>query len=295
MYQINQKFIGQNRSYRALQSKGVVLHETANPGATDENHFNYFNNAYRGASAHVFVDWDSITQLVPWNERAWHAGPTANRQFLSLEMCRPQQYDPDRFTLVWNASVWCVAYMLKNICGITEVNEETLLSHAEVSNRWGETDHQDPISYLAEYGKTMDDFRAAVQDVINGGTGAYQTQRRVLKKGCKGSDVADLQYKLNQVADAGLVADGDFGSRTEAAVVKFQSAQGLTADGIVGEQTLAALDAAGQPKADVELTDAEAIQVFVDRGTVKDPTYWINHTDPYVHILNKRNAKTMKG
>ncbi len=69
-YTIVQKFISQNRSGKTLNAKGTVLHETATPGASDENEFNYFNSGYRGASAHAFVDYDSITQTVPWNEQS---------------------------------------------------------------------------------------------------------------------------------------------------------------------------------------------------------------------------------
>ena len=53
----------------------------------------------------------------------------------------------------------------------------------------------------------------------------------VLKKGSKGDDVKKLQTAL------GLVADGSFGDKTDAAVKAFQKSKGLVADGIVGEKT----------------------------------------------------------
>jgi len=53
----------------------------------------------------------------------------------------------------------------------------------------------------------------------------------LLKNGSSGDDVKKLQEKL------GLVADGDFGPKTEAAVKAWQTANGLTADGIVGNST----------------------------------------------------------
>jgi putative chitinase len=53
----------------------------------------------------------------------------------------------------------------------------------------------------------------------------------LLKLGSTGDDVAKLQAALN------LKADGSFGPVTEAAVKKFQTANGLTADGIVGDST----------------------------------------------------------
>jgi peptidoglycan hydrolase-like protein with peptidoglycan-binding domain len=50
----------------------------------------------------------------------------------------------------------------------------------------------------------------------------------LLKVGSKGEDVKKLQTKL------GLAADGHFGPGTEAKVKAWQAANGLTADGIVG-------------------------------------------------------------
>ena len=55
-----------------------------------------------------------------------------------------------------------------------------------------------------------------------------------------GGDVTALQHALVR-AGIGLAVDGQFGEGTEAAVKRYQAAQGLTADGIVGPATRAAL------------------------------------------------------
>jgi N-acetylmuramoyl-L-alanine amidase len=160
---ITQKFIGYNRPKEPLTPIGAVVHETATPGATAENEFNYFNSANRSASAHAFVDWVEIVQTIPWDEKSWHAGPTANHRFIGIELCRPSEYDEAQFAEVWNRAVWLFAFVFIKILKISNVSTKNLMSHAEVSNLWGESDHQDPIAYFNEYGKTVDDFRNAVQ------------------------------------------------------------------------------------------------------------------------------------
>lgn len=56
--------------------KYIVVHYTANDGDTDEGNGKYFNNYYRGASAHYFVDEDSVTQVVKDSDTAWHCNDT---------------------------------------------------------------------------------------------------------------------------------------------------------------------------------------------------------------------------
>jgi murein L,D-transpeptidase YcbB/YkuD len=58
------------------------------------------------------------------------------------------------------------------------------------------------------------------------------------------AEVMELQKKLAQVLGLEIVADGIFGPATRAAVIAFQSANGLTPDGVVGPLTRAKLAAA---------------------------------------------------
>jgi zinc D-Ala-D-Ala carboxypeptidase len=72
--------------------------------------------------------------------------------------------------------------------------------------------------------------------------GCY-TWTRTLRVGTNGEDVRQLQIRIAGWVDYREVLgiDGDFGSRTEAAVRKFQTAYGLGVDGVAGSQTFAKL------------------------------------------------------
>jgi len=63
----------------------------------------------------------------------------------------------------------------------------------------------------------------------------------VLKRGSRGDEVVTLQKKLKQWGYYDGSVDGVFGAGTEKAVQYFQRKNGLTADGIVGTKTAAAL------------------------------------------------------
>ncbi len=65
-----------------------------------------------------------------------------------------------------------------------------------------------------------------------------------LQRGFTGSDaVRAVQRRLKELGYYKGSADGDFGPATESAVKEFQKANGLTADGKVGEKTLAKMNA----------------------------------------------------
>ena len=64
----------------------------------------------------------------------------------------------------------------------------------------------------------------------------------ILRRGMQGSSITQVQERLNELgANPRLATDGIFGAMTEAAVMAFQRANGLSVDGIVGQMTWNAL------------------------------------------------------
>lgn len=73
---------------------------------------------------------------------------------------------------------------------------------------------------------------------------ATQAPQQTLKPGDTGEQVKILQRALTALHFSPGKADGDYGPTTQAEVEKFQLSKGLAEDGIVGQQTLAALQQA---------------------------------------------------
>ena len=67
----------------------------------------------------------------------------------------------------------------------------------------------------------------------------------VYRRGSAGSGVTELQEKLLSWGYYSGEVDGIYGSRTEAAVKSFQRKNGLSADGVAGPATLAAMGISG--------------------------------------------------
>ncbi len=161
MFEVKKNYLSYNRPGTALNAEGAVCHSTATPGATDENEFTYYNGGNRRASAHTFIDWDSITETIPWTERANHAMPAANSRYIGVELCEPRDDDPDRFRKfaeVWKRASWYFADMFVKKGWSTD----QLHSHKWVSETYKQSDHTDPYEYFQKYGKTFADFNDAV-------------------------------------------------------------------------------------------------------------------------------------
>ena len=81
----------------------------------------------------------------------------------------------------------------------------------------------------------------------------------LLKYGSRGSEVRRLQEALNK-AGYQLDTDGIYGEKTRSAVRKYQRANGLGVDGIVGDQTWGALNKASAPttEPDKPVTEPDA-------------------------------------
>lgn len=80
----------------------------------------------------------------------------------------------------------------------------------------------------------------------------------VLKQGSTGPEVKRLQARLKALGFSNATPDGKFGTKTKAAVVAFQKSKGLSADGVAGLKTLAALQITDQPQTGTTTPDATA-------------------------------------
>ena len=99
MVAINRKISLVNFNDRNTNPKYIVIHYVG-AVSTAKNNADYFYNAYRGASAHYFVDENEIWQVVEDTDTAWSVGGSKynnaggsmygiikNSNSLSIEMC----------------------------------------------------------------------------------------------------------------------------------------------------------------------------------------------------------------
>lgn len=133
----------------------------------------------------------------------------------------------------------------------TPVNQPTAPTTTQASNTF--TNPYTGITYNTQTGAIISDPNNAAASIGQGGTATTPTAadqsgiasiNQTLNLGSQGDQVKALQQYLNGLGYLGtdgkpLKIDGIYGPQTQAAVVNFQSHNGLTADGIFGPKSLA--------------------------------------------------------
>jgi N-acetylmuramoyl-L-alanine amidase len=244
-------FISMNKytrpSVKLKEVRKIVLHWTANPGASAENHQKYFNGtAIRSktyASAHIFVDSKEAICIIPLNEIAYHANdhyernrsgeayrgvpelsPNANNLSIGVEMCVEKNGNISASTILRTAKV------IAELCKIYKLDENDIVRHYDVTHKPCPkpfVDHPERFSEFKELVKAI--LNPPKKTPVNASTIRYPGT--LLRKGSRGESVKKVQQKLK------VTSDGIFGPITERAVKNFQKKNGLVVDGIVGKAT----------------------------------------------------------
>ncbi|GEO73904.1 N-acetylmuramoyl-L-alanine amidase [Levilactobacillus namurensis DSM 19117] len=131
-------------NYRNGKPEGVVVHETANPNSTIFNEISFMKRNYQNAFVHTFVDASNIINVANTKYLCWGAGPVANQRYVQFEQV--EVHSKAAFAKELNNGAYYTAYILKQY-GLTPKRYTTVLSHHDVSNRLGGTNHSDPDGY----------------------------------------------------------------------------------------------------------------------------------------------------
>lgn len=168
-------FQAQNKiNYRYGKPEGVVIHETATPGASAHNEAIYFNREWMNiySYVHAFVDKAGVIQMTSPDYGVWGAGPVANNRFFQVELCEENNL-ADFAKSVNNDAIYVAQIMHNyNLVPDNAVHDGkgTVWSHHAVSQFLGGTDHSDPDGYFAKWGYSMDDFYDLIKYYYDSGS-----------------------------------------------------------------------------------------------------------------------------
>lgn len=248
--------------------KYIVIHYTGNDGDSDESNSKYFRNKIVKASAHYFVDDDSITQSVPDNFVAYSVGgkkynnaggrlygQVTNANSISIELCDTVKNGvvcPTQTTI--NNAI----QLTQRLMGLYDVPAHRVIRHYDVNGKacpaywvndasWNTFFHDKLGSAVPTSGQDINPYKEPDVQITSK---AVAQAAGISNFQSTGEGVKWMQWELSKVAPAykdfldlhgGI--DGKCGSNTVELLKLFQTNYGLTIDGICGRQTRAALKA----------------------------------------------------
>jgi N-acetylmuramoyl-L-alanine amidase CwlA len=149
--------------------EGVVMHQTGNPNDTARSEREYEARTFQDAFVHEFIDPYEIIQVANPQYIAYGAGAVANERFIHLELCSAKnqaEFDSSYDRWCQRAAYFLALRNLQVVPAIID-GSGTLWSHKDVSQFLGRTNHEDPIAYLASWGKSWQDVINTVQAHYN--------------------------------------------------------------------------------------------------------------------------------
>ncbi|QPX71670.1 endolysin [Bacillus phage SP8] len=112
-----------------------------------------------------------------------------------------------------------------------------------------------------------------------GSSSSGSSKKNYLSKGDSGSAVKTMQEKLNAAGFSVGKADGIFGTKTEAALKKFQKAVGIAADGLYGPNSKSKLESYKKPSSSKK-----------SKGTIVLPKGVVSSGSSHADIKNVQTA-----
>lgn len=215
-----------------------------------------------GSSCNYAVGYDgSIGLCVEEKDRSWCTSNRANdNRAITIEV----SCEPKHPYVVTDAAYKALIDLLVDICKrnpgigtlkwqankalIGQVDKQNMTVHRWFANKAcpGDYLYQRHAQIAAEVnarlgGAEFKPEKPADENNNETNTEVCEVNLPVLRKGANSGYVKTLQILLNKYNKANLTEDGDFGSKTYAAVTNYQKSRGLTVDGVVGSQTWAYL------------------------------------------------------
>ena len=260
-------------------------------------------NAWVGTLANGTV---AAVQTMPWDYKPWGCGSgskgSCNNGWCQFEICEDNLSDSTYFSAVYKEACELTAYICKayNINPFGNINGvPTILCHQDSYKLGLGTNHSDVYHWFNRYGKTMDDVRKDVANLLGNNNTTIPNQEEnynILKIGMeKNPQVKAMQQGLQKLGYK-IADDGDFGPITENALKDYQQKHNLTPNGIFGIETFISMknEIAKLPKTINITTNSKYTDIMLGSSSKDENGQYTggqggDQTGKEVHILNWYN------
>lgn len=253
---INKKISKYNHyAYTTRNIEYIVIHYVGSVSKAKDN-ATYFYNGDRQASAHYFVDDNSIWQSVLDKNASWHCGGglqgtgghkyyriCTNANSIGIEMCCKLK---DGKIYIGEDTIKLTGQLVRYLMKKYNVPAKRVIRHYDVTGKMCPAMYIDETKWaklhkeLTQKTTIKQTVNKIVNTVKKGYSGTLPTlpKRGYFLIGDKGENVLRLQKFLNWYGKYGLALDKSYGEKTANAVRDFERDNKLTVDGSFGKKCL---------------------------------------------------------
>lgn len=249
-----------NHTTRTLNAiDRIILHHSAsNVASAEQIHQWHLSRGYAGAGYHFLVRKDgSVYTLRPVN---WVGAHCQGYNTCSIGICAEGNFEEETMNEVQKNAIIELVNYLKSIYRINKVTkhndygstacpgknypfEEIVNSNVQPIVDEPKTSSLNYEQFTLEYQKAYNNTYGytLAEDGLRGPATQASMNKVLLKKGSRNSLVKWCQGRLRNHKGYSIGIDGIYGAETERVVKQFQQDNGLTADGIIGKNTISIL------------------------------------------------------
>ena len=186
---------------RTNRIEWIVMHYTGNDGDSDESNARYFESPLNPvASAHYFVDDDSITRSVPDEFVAYHCGAQSykhahcrNANSIGVELCYARR---DGAIMATEKTLQNAAELVYWLCRQYEIPYDHIITHYMVTGKlcpayWV---HGDGLIRFRKQVEEVDEVVEQAKMIVDGKSAPVE---RILKNGTNYIKIRDVAKALN--------------------------------------------------------------------------------------------------
>lgn len=235
------------RPNEKMKAEYITIHNTGNEKSSAKGERGWLTNPSnnRQASFHLAVDENNVVECLPLDEHAWHCGDghgKGNMTSIGIEICESGNYAKT----VENAIQLTAKLLSERKWGVDKLRRHfdwsgkicpRLMYDDGNWDTWKEFKKQVEAE-LKKLGVKPIVAKPEVKPSVKPSKTPTKPKESfpIVKYSSNGKYVEKLQ-KLLKDRGYNITVDGDFGTKTTIAVKEFQRANGLTQDGVVGENT----------------------------------------------------------
>lgn len=222
--QINKNITNINRTVRDGRKIEYIVVHYVGAVSSAKNNTIYFKDVYREASAHYFVDDNSIWQCVEEKDRAWHCegakvyyGKARNDNSIGIEMCC---YLNNGKLDISAKTVANTVELVKDIMKRYNIPVSNVVRHFDVTHKKCPAPFVDDAKRWTDFKNKLTDAPSYATYTVKKGDSLWKIASEQLGNGSKYPEIADLNNIGNNFIYVGQVLKLPINKATESAPKK---------------------------------------------------------------------------